>query len=228
MDWLQDGFRRGDSDIEQHFKVLNYYSDEAGKYTPFNAHLLSRSEYILITQSLAQYPYILSNLQSNIGQNDSAIVVISSDSASDSTTKKKDLLKRRTYDFLYSKLDWKNLELQIIEYIAREGNAVVLLNSEGDLIVESIFRFRVYFDQQNKTARYAYTLNGVEVADMQNLKHGVDIYHIKDPIFSSMPVAPSRLDAAYSYILLEQKGVKANTRIFNNGMIGTILLKFVK
>ena len=227
MDSLNDAFRRGDSDIEKYFQVFNYYSDEASKYTPFNPHLLTRQEYHLITNSLAQYPYILSNLQSNIGQNGGSIIVNTSDNNSTNTIQRKELLKKRMYTFLYSKLNWKQLELSIVEYIAREGNAVIMLNSEGNLIVESIFRFKVYYDHQNKIARYAYTINGQEQPEMQNLRHGVDLYHIKDPVATSMPVAPSRLDATYSFILLEQKAIKANIRLFNNGLVGTIILKFL-
>lgn len=210
---------------DDYFKVLNLYSDTVDQFTPFSPHLLSQSQYQMITNSVAQMPYIVSSWQSNVGQNGSSVMIAVSDNNSDIVRRRKELIKKRTYSIIYTKHKWKQLELEIVKLLAKEGNAVVMLNDEGKFIVESIFRFNVYPDHQNKRNKYAYKFNGHEVAGMKDLKHGEDLFHIKDPVFLEYPVAPSRIDAALAYILLENKAIRLNTHLFANGWFTNIFLK---
>jgi hypothetical protein len=213
-------------EYDDYFKTLNTYSDSISEYTPYNPHLLTREKYMVISQTLAQFPYILSQWQGNVGQNGTSVIVTSNESNAESTKTKKQRLEKQLYDFLFVRLKWANIQVQIIELVAREGNAVVMLNSEGELIIHSLFRFNVYFESNNRTKRYAFKdKKGSEIAGMANLKHGEEIYHIQDPVTSSYAVSPSRLDNAFSFILLEQKGVKANTALFANGFLMNVFLK---
>jgi hypothetical protein len=215
-----------DGKYEDYFRVLNIYQDSISEYTPVNLHLLSRIQYYQVSTTNPQLPYIVSQWQGNVGQNGSTVYIESSESSSLKTQAQKKRVQTSTYDFLYNNLKWRKIELEIIELIAKEGNAVVMLNAEGELIVHSIFRFNVYFESNQKTRRYAFrNKEGNEEQSMRNLKHGIDIYHIQDPITSSCAISPSRLDACFSFILLEQKGVKANTALFANGLLMNIFLK---
>jgi len=213
------------SRYDDYFRAINVYSDTASKYTPYNAGLLTRQQYKTIVTTFPLFPYIINSWQAQVGQNDSSVIISTSEDLSERYRRQKELLQKRVYDFLYSKLEYKKVELETVSLIAREGNAVWLINEQGKLIVESIFRFNVYWDNQNKIARYAYLVDGAEKAGMTNLNDGKELIHFKDPLFTDFPVAPSRLDAVYSSVLLEHHGIKASTNLMSKGMIGTILFK---
>ena len=217
-----DDFSSGKYD--DYFNVLNMYSESSSEYTPYTPHILNQAQYDKLSVH-PQMVYIISSWQANVGANGSEVILSTKDDNSDTTKYKKELIKKRVYSIIYSNHKWQDKQAIIIKMIAKEGNAVLMLNDEGEVIVESIFKFNVYHDSTNKRNRYAYKINGAEVVGMQNLKHGVDLWHIKDSVFKEYPVAPSRLDAAIAYLLLENKGLKLNIHLFSKGWFSNILLK---
>ena len=215
-----------DVKYEDYFHAINTYSDSISEYTPVNLHLLKAHQYQQIARTNAQMPYIISQWQGHVGQNSSSVIVATASSKAETTLQNKKRLQVKVYDFLYTKLNWKKIELAIVQLIAEEANAVVMLNSVGEIIVHSIFRFSVYYESSNKIKRYAFKdKNGAEIKEMSNLRHGIDLYHIQDPTSSNCVISPSRLDACFAFILLEQKGVKANTALFANGFLMNVFLK---
>jgi hypothetical protein len=219
-----DDFKSGKYD--ESFKIVNFYQDSVSEYTPLKPHKLTKEHYNKIVTSTAQLPYIISKWQSTVGQNDSSVFVYASENINERTKIIKKNLEKRIYDFFYKKLNWEKIEKEIIALIATEGNAIVMLNIEGSVIVHSIFKFNVYYESNQKITRYVFLDKNGQETNLNNLKHGVDIFHIKDPIFSHFVIAPSRLDTVYDYLMLEQKGVKANINLFANGFLSNIFLKF--
>jgi phage portal protein BeeE len=223
-----DDFKSGrfDTEFGDAVQGLNIYNDSTWEFTPIRSNGRWQNEYEKIIRGFPQLPYIISSWQSNIGANDSTVVIDINENNSPSVQARKKNIQKRVYNLIYQKHHWKLLELQIIEKIAKEGNAVLLLNQDNQLIVESISRYAVYWDNQNKKARYSYLVDGREKEGMTNLEHGVDLWHFRDPIFSSYPVAPSRLQVAMAMILLENKATRLNTHMFANGWLSNIFLKF--
>ena len=202
--------------------ILNHYSENYTEYVSFKPHFLTVEQYETIATSISQFPTIISKWQSNINANDSTVHILSV-AKSDRLKRQKERLKEQIYNLFYTTLSWSNIEMQVVELIAKQGNAVLMFNKDGRLIVESIFSFNVYWDATNKISRYVYVKNGVEIEGMKNLQHGIEIYHIKDTISQTYPVSPSRIDNAFSSILLDNKAVNVNTKIFAGGMLGTVL-----
>ena len=211
--------------FDNYFQMLNGYQDNVDQYTPIRPRVFSQKLIDQVVRSNPLIPYIISSWQSNVGANGSEIVVDIGDDQSDSTKARKNRIKKSTYRTLYTDHKWDDIQGKVIEYVAQEGSAILMLNKNGNVIVESIYRFNVYKDDVNKIARYAYIKDGVEVAGMKDLRHGVDLWHIKDPVFSKYVVPPSRLEVAYQYIHLEQKVVKLNISQFAHSWIHNLILK---
>jgi hypothetical protein len=210
--------------FDEYFKLVNQYSDSSNKFTPYTNHAFTKADY----DRLAKHPqliFIISSWQANVGQNGAEIVLSVKDDNSDQTKYRKDLIKKRVYSLIFSKHKWQARQQEIIKLVAVEGNAVLMINDEGKAIIESIFRFNVYWDNVNKRARYAYKIDGREVPGMQDMRHGVDLWHFKDSVFQDLPVAPSRIDAAIAYLLLENKGLRLNIHLFAKGWFSNIFLK---
>jgi hypothetical protein len=215
-----------DTEFQDALQGVNLYNDSISEFTPIRPNHGWQAEFDKIARNFPQIPFIISSWQSNVGAHDSTVTLSIDENNSQSTQKRKKAVQKRVYSLIYTKNKWKSLELEIVQKIAIEGNAVLMLNAYGKLIIESINRFNVYFDKKNKVSRYSYLSNGSEVEGMKNLEHGVDLWHIKDPVFSGYPVAPSRLQAAMAMILLENKATGVNTHMFANGWLSNIFLKF--
>jgi hypothetical protein len=145
------------------------------------------------------------------------------------STSKSDIIRekfeRDAYKKLYVDADWENLENQLLSTIFVENQAVLMYLPDDDrYVVYSIHDFKVYHDYINKTTRYAMMRNGAIIRGMENLQHGVDLWHVKDPAYSQFPLAISRMDTAYRYCMLENEGVKVNVKLFKNGMINLIFM----
>lgn len=205
---------------------LNEYNSSHSKYTPYNPHLLPAGTYKQIVATDADFPYITALWQSNVGANDSTVIVSMNDNNSVTTKQAKQRVKDSTYSFLYDKLGWGSIEKQIIARLIQDGSCILRFNSDDSLIVDSIFNYNVYWDSVQHTARYSYKLNGVEQTGLMNLQHGEDIYHIKLPQFANWPVPPSLIDAIYAWVVMESNGVQANSYIFSKAFVGTTLLGF--
>lgn len=217
-----DEFRAGDD--ERLYRIFGQYSDVTDKYTPVRAHLLTAEHYLNLANSIAQFPFIISSWQSNVGANGSTVYIDNGSTVLDSRAEVlQERRKKRLYNYVYNQANWNIIEKQVITLVAREGNAILMINSEGDLIVESIFRFDVYCDHENKINTYDYKIKGQVVESMRGLRHGVEIFHWKDTIFADRPVAPSRFDAVFSYILLENKAVKLNIHQFANAFFSNVV-----
>jgi hypothetical protein len=221
---ITDDFKSGKYD--ELFRVYNAYQDSLNEYTPIRPSTFSRLQLAKLASSIPQFPFIVSKWQATVGQNDSTVYIQSSDNISDRTKQLKKRIESRIYDLFYKKLKWAEIEKEVLALVAAEGNAVVMLNNQAEIIVHSIYRFNIYRNPDQKTTRYAFIDAGGVETKLNNLIHGVDIFHIKDPVFAHFPIAPSRLEVAYSYIILEQKGVKANTNLFANGFLSNLFLKF--
>ncbi|MFM7858088.1 MAG: hypothetical protein ACKO96_40765, partial [Flammeovirgaceae bacterium] len=176
-----------DDEVQSLIQGINLYNDSASEYTPITPSAGWLSEYKKVSQGFPQLPYIVSSWQSNVGANDSSVMIDVSDDNSPSVQARKKAIQKRVYSLIYTKHRWKKKELEIIKLLAIEGNAVVILNKNGEIIVESISRFNVYWDSRNKIARYAYKVDGVEVEGLKSMRHGIDLWHIKDPIASELP-----------------------------------------
>lgn len=208
--------------------ILNYYNEEVDKYTPYNPHLLNKKVYTYIDTSNAQFPLIIGIWQSVVGANGRVVNIKENANNSDSYKLAKERLKNKVYKLLYTKHNYKSLESQIVKFIVKEGNAIARINKDKNIIIESIFNYNVYFDKANRTCRYAYLDKGREVEGLKNLQHGKEIWHFKDFAHLEYPVAPSRLDNAFSFLLLENHSVKFNNHLFSNGNLSNIFLKFKK
>jgi len=220
-----DDFRSGQYD--EYFQALNQYNGGAyDKYTPINSHSLSYTELDKIWLN-PTFVHILAIWNANIGANGRKFVINVNDKNSDTTKGKKDQYAKRMYNFLYTKKNWAKLEKQIIATVAREGSCIMMGDVNGEQVIWSLRRFHVYHDSVINETRYAFLDgNGREIAVLTNLKHGVDLWHIKDPVFEDWIVPPSRIDCAYLWILLQNNGLKSNNYIFSNAFIGTTLLAF--
>lgn len=207
-------FRTGEAD--HLLKVLNPYSDSISQYTPYRGHAFDESTYRKIYQSLEQFGTITASYQSNVGAYSIQVLSNAKDEA-------KNRLEENIQRFLYTSHEWQTIQDEIIEYIVREGNAILMLNEDGKLIVHSHFRFNIYRNPIQKTVEYRLLVDGVE--SVVGLKDGVDLWHFKDKMFQSYAVAPSRIDLAYAMVLLESKAVKLNTKQFESGWMSNILLQ---
>jgi hypothetical protein len=223
--FTSDDFRTGQFD--EFFQALNQYNGGSyDKYTPINSHLLSYTELDKIWLN-PTFVHILSIWNANIGANGRKFVINVNDKNTDSTKGKKDQYAKRMYNFLYTKKNWSKLEKQIIATVAREGSCIMMEDVKGEQTVWSLRRFHVYHDTVLNETRYAFLdANGREIPGMTDLKHGEDLWHIKDPAFEDWIVPPSRIDCAIAWILLQNNGLKSNNFIFSNAFIGTTLLGF--
>ena len=212
--------------LDDQFKLLGYYNQEPDKYTPYNANLLPWNLYKTIASTHPQIPYIKSLWQSNIGANDTTVVININENNSARTIRAKEIIKDKVYHKLFTELEYSSLERQIINEIIECGSVIAWFNDEDKPVLHSISEFNVYWDRVNKRARYAWKQDGGEVPGFTDLKHGVEIWHIKDPAFENWIVPPSRIDCAFMAILLENHGFRANNNIFSNGVIGPVLLNF--
>lgn len=220
MPSLQDRFLSGE--LDGALRVMQGLGYEGNEYTPIKASLLSQSQIRKIFDSNTELIHLKSLWMANVGRNGTSVHI-----EREMTERSKDRFQKLLYRVLYSDLRWSDLHKQIISKIFEEGNAVVWHNDEGQPVVESIFRFNVYKDDMNKRARYAYIdpKTNTEAPGLQNLVHGEDVWHIKDPMFADRWIAPPRVNLALAFLILENNGVKANSKLFANGLIGTILLK---
>jgi hypothetical protein len=223
--FTSDDFRTGQFD--EFFQTLNTYNGGVfDKYTPINSHQLSYNELDKIWLN-PTFVHILSIWNANIGANGRKFVINTNATNSDTTKGKKDQYAKRMYNFLYTKKNWSKLEKQIIAITAREGSCIMMADVNGEQAVWSLRRFHVYHDSVLNETRYAFLdNNNREIASLTNLKHGEDLWHIKDPAFEDWIVPPSRIDCAYLWILLQNNGLKSNNFIFANAFIGTTLLGF--
>ena len=212
-----------DGKLEDYFVSLNKYASQASELTPFRPHLLSEADYTMISEGVEQFGTIIPAWRSNVSANGLDFQIRVFDDASDSTRAKKDRLKANLHKFLHDVHDWESVQDQVVRLLASQGNAVLMLNEEGTLIVHSIFRFNVYQNPIQKTTTYSLIVDGVEA--ITGLKHKEDLWHIKDPMFEGYAVAPSRIDLAYQMICLENKAVKLNTRQFETGWMSNILIQ---
>ena len=222
MNNLVDKFVNGE--LDDALQVVNRFHQDVDKHTPYTIHQFRQKTYHSAI-SLPEAGTIIPSWQSNVGAKGSVVQYASSEDESDRTIQRKQSIKNKTYRLIYTNYNWSSIENEVVELIAKEGNAVLMFNSDGDLIVHSIFRFHVYYDSANKKSRYAFLVDNQEVEGMKNLEHGVDIFHIKDPLFASFPIASCRIDLVYAFILMQQKAVSLNTHLFANGWFSNVLLK---
>ena len=97
-------------------------------------------------------------------------------------------------------------------------------NEDNRILVESLETYKVYYNNKIDETRYELLHRGTPVPGMSNLKHGVDLWHFKDPHYEHMPLPAARINFAYSYLTMEMHGIKANANLFSKGMIGLTLL----
>jgi hypothetical protein len=228
--FTSEDFKSGqyEDDFTSLIQGVNIYSDSSSEFTAVNPPSGWYNEYRKIATGFAQMPYIISSWQSNVGANDSTVVIEINEKNSPSVQARKKAIQKKVYSLIYTKHRWKKKELEIVKLLAVEGNAFVMMNRDGEIIIESISRFNVYWDNRNKIARYAYKVDGVEVEGMKRMRHGIDLWHIKDPVGIDLAFAPSRLQSAMAMILLENKATRLNAHMFANGWLSNIFLKFYK
>lgn len=194
----------------------------SNKYSPFNPNILSRYIIREIIRSDSQIGFAKTLWLANVGRN--GITVNYNREVSEKT---KERIQRQTLAFLEAnQINFSHLLKDYVSTLFEEGNAVFMLNNDNQLIVQSIFNFKVYHDSLNKVNKY--TLldeKRQKVPGYIDLRQGEGIYHIKDPLFSSWAVAPSRFNLLYLYLMLENSAVKSNVKLFQNGAINLTLLK---
>jgi len=219
-----DDFKRGlYDDIFQLFGMSDIPANES---IPYNQGVLSRAELKSISKSLPLYSFCVAKWMGAVGAFDSTVYVRTGEKQTDETRRRKLLLQDKTYRLVYTRLNWRTLENQIVELIAREGNAIVRIDKDDNVIIDSRFNYNIYGQVPN--LRYAYKKNGQEVEGLKNLRHGVNLFHIRHPQFENWPIAPAPLEFILHYIRLEKHGVVANTKMFDKGMIGVVLLRLQK
>lgn len=218
-------FSLGGTTLESIFELVNSTGDDSAQYSPILPSM-NENTYKNIFRSVPQLPYIVSSWQSNVGSNDSSVKLDIPDDNNSNTRRRKELIQQRVYDYFYKTQNWKKVEQEVIAMLAREGNAILMFNSENQVIVESKYKFDIKYDGLNHIALYDYKVDGEVI--MANLKQGKEVYHIKDPIYAGFSLAPSRLDAAFATILMENKGLRANINLFAGGFIGNTIFSFDK
>jgi len=226
---LTDDFLRGR--LDSALSVLNYFQLSSSDHIPLNPTRLTERDMMQITSRLPQYPYIVAKWNGVVNANGLSVVVnFDEDNVTDRTKNAKRLLQKKTYDFIYARSDWNTIEQSVVELLAREGSAIIRLTKEGKPVVDSRFRYNIYWNELEKKARYAYkdTNTGVEVEGLKNLYHGEEIYVIKHPSYMAYPVPLSPVDTILIIARLDFHALVANQKKFDNGMIGQIFLKFVK
>lgn len=185
--------------------------------------LLNRSVLYRVSNSMPQFPFIITAWKGVIGSQGHEVIV---NSRANEETKNR--IKQKIYKIIYTDLKYLAVKESIIEFIAREGNAIVRYDSKlRKILVHSRFKYRIKYNEELDITTYSFLdKHHMEVAGLQNLVGGVDVYHIKHPSFQSLPISPSPIDVAQRFIALENNGVTANEKLFKNSFIGTMLFSF--
>jgi len=202
------------------FKVMQ--PNAVSKFTPFKADAVSINDIYRIWTSDPTLPQIVSHWQGTISEKSFEVVLSINENNSDTTAKRKELLKNKTYQLVYSKKRWSIIENNVVNFIAREGNAVLTFNEFDEPVIESINDYNVYYDSYTQEAEYRLVKDGSEI--LKGLKHGIDLWHFKDWIFTDYPVAPSRINNGFNWFLLNLHGLQANVGIMENSLVGKTLL----
>lgn len=216
--------RRDDLAVAINNVALNFNDN-----IPLNPTQLSESEMKRIVSRIPQYPFIVAKWAGVVNANGLNVVVnFDEDNVSDRTKTAKTQLKKKTFDLIYAKKNWGTVEGAVIEIIAREGMAIIRLNEDNNPVVDSRFRYNIYWNETQKKARYAYKdpKTGIEIEGLKNLMHGVEIFVIKHPSFISWPVPLSPVDTVLLTARLDFHAIIANQKKFDNGMIGQVFLQF--
>lgn len=202
-------------------QLLNLYSNQYNEYTPLLKGGLNRGLADKLFRTVPELIYVKSKWRANVGANGINIVVNFEKGGENKVS-----LKKKTYSFLFDFLKWQEVESKCIEMVAMYGNAVVWFDEKNNSFkIKHTEDFNIYFDQKSGLKRFALLEHGVEVAGKQNLYEGKDVVHIKDPAWIASHISPSRLDAVFAPIVLRNNGVRANSRIFDAGFIGSVILK---
>lgn len=189
------------------------------KFTPLKTSRLSRQDIWGIMSNSTVLNHVYAIWRGSIGRSGMRAIIQSKSDA------RKEELEKRLYSVTYGRYEWDKLESEILPLLFAEGNAIIMYDTKEDVYkVYSHFDFNIYHDNVNKRNRYAYKIDGSEVEGLKNLRHGEDLWHIKDHAYSHLPLAPSRIDMSYSYIMLENEAVKSNINLFGNGGINVTLL----
>ena len=208
--------------------VINSFSLNFNEHVPMNPSRLTEAEMKEIVARIPQYAYIVTKWSGVVNANGLNVVVNYESKPNDTTTKAKSNLQKKTQDLIYARKGWHSIEKQVVELLTREGMAVIRLNADGYPVVDSRFRYNIYWNETMKKARYAYKdpTSGGEVAGMTNLEDGGELFVIKHPAYTGYPVPISPVDSALMIARLDFHALVANQKKFDNGMIGQIFLRF--
>ena len=225
-----DDFLRGRGVWDDSILTMGAFSLNSSDIVPLKTSNLTESDMQLIVSRLPQYPFAVSKWQSVIGANGRRVVVKFNENNSDSTAKSKKRLQDSTYRLLYTKKKYDKIEASIIELIAREGMAIVRFDNDMMPVVDSRFRYNLYWNEVEKKLRFAYLepRTNVEMAGLKNLYEGQEIYVIRHPSFAAWPIPLSPAETILLIARLEFHATIANQKIFDNGMIGQVFLQLEK
>jgi len=109
-----------------------------------------------------------------------------------------------------------------IQILAEKGNCYLMVNSDGELIVQHPDFFNLYWDQNNqKPYFYKYIIDGVE--QPQELQHGQEIFHLRNPFNKAQVLSSAPIESG-------MKEIEAYTALFaytideyQNGLSGNVL-----
>jgi hypothetical protein len=210
-------------------EILNNFQLSSSEIIPLKTSALTEADMKLVVSRIPQYPFIVTKWQSVVGANNSRVIVSTSENNSDSTRIKKERLQKATIRLLYSKLKYQELQSNIIELIAREGLAVVRFTEDGLPVVDSRFRYHFYWNEMKKKVRLAYLdpKTNQEVAGLTELYDREQVYIIRHPSYTGWTIPLSPAESILLVAKLEFHGLVANQKIFDSGMIGTVMLKLI-
>lgn len=225
-----DDFLRGTGAWDDTLITVGSFTLNSSDIVPLNHSRLKEADMKLVVSRIPQYPFIVSKWRSVVGANGRRVVVNTSDNSADSTRARKKRLQNATYRLLYSRKKFRKIEAQIIELISREGMAIVRLTEDAMPVVDSRFRYNMYWDEIKKTLRYAYLdpVTNKEMPGLTNLREGGELYVIRHPSFEAWQLPLSPVETILLIAKLEFHATVANQKIFDNGMIGQVFLQLAK
>ena len=207
-------------------QMANHWTLPFNENIPYQPSLLKKEELARLAAAVPQYSMAVTSWKSVVGSR-GIHCHVKSNATAESTVDQIDRFKTRVKELLVFKLKEKKIRVAVVEKLANEGNAIAFINKDGGITIASRFDFRLYYNETTGKARYEYApkSNAYQpVSGLENLEHGVDLWHFKNPAFESWVIAPSPIEVAIIIIRLENHGLVANQKFFDQGMIGTALL----
>lgn len=204
--------------LEDSLAVMNEFMIDSETYAPFNSKALPWWLYSQIAKTDPDIRKCITLWQANVDANGSTV-----------QAGKNSKLAIEIHDLIYYDLEYSKLKNQVIWMVGAQGNALVMFNKYDLPVVFSAQHFNIYWDKTNQVVdHYAMIVNGEESRDpnLRNLKHGVDLWHFRDPLSPPSPISPGPVDALFGWLLLDNHALRSNNKFFSNGAVGTLLLSF--